>query len=76
MADIDVTEIKKWLQSGEITELAKGFGISRRSAYRHLSPSSKKRNLKFIAKCTERAIANKATSVNGINRLKSLNTAL
>ncbi len=72
MEEIDVEEIKKWLESGEIMKLAEEFGITPTTAYRHLSPKAKRRNLKFVLKCAERAIANKAMIVNAVRRLKEM----
>jgi Holliday junction resolvasome RuvABC DNA-binding subunit len=70
MEELDFEEVKKWLQYGDIAELAKQFGISRNAASAILN--KRKKNFKFMAKLIERATENKLKMTHGLERLKGL----
>lgn len=70
MKDQDLSEIKKWLEKGDIARLAAQAGITRQHAYNILA--NKKTNMKFIETAMELALANKARISGGIDRLKRL----
>jgi hypothetical protein len=66
----DLDEIKNWLGRGGIKDLAKELGISPGYAYHIMAGRS--RNIDFVNKARERAIANKTATLHGIKFLKDI----
>jgi hypothetical protein len=75
VGEIDTKLIKEWLDRGEILELAREEGITVRTATNRLSNDPKKRtkNMAFVEKAMQRALARKARMLAGQEKLKNLN---
>lgn len=66
----DLDEIKKWLGRGGIKALAEELGVSVGYAYHVMAGRS--RNVDFVNKAREVAIANKMATLQGIKFLKDI----
>jgi hypothetical protein len=62
---IDYQLIKRFLDRGEIAEMAAEYGISKQAAYRIMNGTTQK-NFEFLDKCYQRAVerANKIKAYN------------
>lgn len=60
MGTIDIKEIDRWLERGDVLAVAKEQGIEKSSAYRYMNGKIKKVPVLFLEKVMDKAIKNKA----------------
>lgn len=72
MDPLDLEEIKRWLQHGDMKWIADKLEIDRSHVSYTLAGKGKKPNLAIIDTAIEKAIERKSKILNGMSRLKQL----
>jgi ABC-type sugar transport system ATPase subunit len=73
MSEIDYSEIKAWLEHGQIKQLAKAHEIEPNAAWKIISGRIKRPNIKFLNAVMDAALSNKRTLMEKQRALKNMN---